>query len=68
MKYIGNKISQVNIDNGAHFLAFSSSQYNQNAVKNVEDYLQKKGDKFKTLAESPWSSNYRKETYLSTEL
>ncbi len=40
-QYLGNKVSQVTLENGVTCWSFSSSQYVQNAIKNVEDYLAK---------------------------
>jgi hypothetical protein len=40
-QYLGNKVSQVTMENGVKCWIFSSSQYVQNAVKNVETYLLK---------------------------
>ena len=37
-QYLGKKVSQVTLENGANFWSFSSSQRDQAAVKNVEDY------------------------------
>ena len=38
-QYLGNKVSQIELENGVKCWSFSSSQYIQNAVKNVEKYL-----------------------------
>jgi hypothetical protein len=43
-QYLGNKVSEVDLDNGRKAWSFSSSQYTQNAVKNVETYLKKRGE------------------------
>ena len=40
--YLGGHVRKVELDNGAKAWAFSSSQYVQAAVKNVESYLEKK--------------------------
>ena len=37
--YLGNKVSYLQWENGNHAWSFSSSQYVQNAVNNVEQYL-----------------------------
>ncbi len=66
--YLGNKVSQVELANGAKCWSFSSSQYVQNAIGNVEDYLAKKGEKLPPRAKSPWSSNYRPEADVSAPL
>ena len=49
-------------------LEFSSSQYVQGAVKNVEDYLSKTGDKLPARSKSPWTCNYRPECDVAPEL
>ena len=67
-QYLGNKVSTVNLDNGATCWSFSSSQYIQNAVANVEDYLMKQGEKSLPRSKSPWPSNYRPEIDVSPEL
>ena len=67
-QYLGNKVSQVTLSNGAQCWAFSSSQYIQNAVSNVEDYLLKQGEKTLPRTKSPWPSNYRPEIDVSPEL
>jgi hypothetical protein len=38
-QYLGNKVSYIQLENGRHAWSFSSSQYVQNAVKSVEEYL-----------------------------
>ena len=67
-QYLGNKVSLVTMDSGITCWSFSSSQYVRNAVKNVEDYLAKSGDRLPSRARSPWTSNYRPETDISVEL
>ena len=37
--YLGNKVSKVTLENGMTAWSFSSSQYVQAVVKNVESYL-----------------------------
>ena len=66
--YLGNKVSKVTLDNGVEAWAFSSSQYIQNAVKNVEDYLMKCGKKLPKRATAPFTSNYRPEIDVTPEL
>jgi hypothetical protein len=39
--YLGNKVSKVTLENGMDAWSFSSSQYVQNAVNNVEAHLKK---------------------------
>ena len=48
--------------------SFSSSQYVQNTVKNVEEYLTKRQSKLPTRAKSPWTSNYSPEIDITPEL
>ena len=42
-QYLGNKILKVTLDNGTSCWSSSSSQYVQNAVKNIEEYRHKQG-------------------------
>jgi hypothetical protein len=67
-QYLGNKVSQVIMQNGVKCWSFSSSQYVQGAVKNVEDYLSKTGDKLPTRNKSSWTSNYHPECDITPEL
>ena len=67
-QYLGNKVSEVELENGRKAWSFSSSQYTQNAVKNVESYLKKKGESLPKKATSPWTRDYRPETDTSPEL
>ena len=67
-QYLGNKVSQVTMENGVRCWSFSSSQYIQNAVKNVESYLSKTGEKLPNCASSPWPRNYRPEIDTTPEL
>ena len=68
MQYHCNKAFQVTLGNGETCWAFISSQYIQNAVNNVEYYLQKKLDKLPARENYPWSRKYRSETDVSPEL
>ena len=65
---MGNKVSQVILENGTTCWIISASQYIQAAVKNVEEYLDKKGEKHPHNAKSPWSTGYRPETDISPDL
>ena len=67
-QYLGNKVSQVTLENGTKCWSFSSSQYVQAAIKNVEDYRERSnlGPLFK--AKSPWTTNYRPESDTTPEL
>ena len=67
-QYLGNKVSEVTLDNGTKCWSFSSSQYVQNAVENVDKYLETRGTKLPPKTKSPWSSNYRPEIDTTPEL
>lgn len=67
-QYLGNKVSQVTLANGQRCWSLSSSQYIQNAVNNVDDYLLKSNLKPLPKAKSPWPCNYRPEVDISSEL
>ena len=58
-QYLGNKVTNITLENGTSCWSFSSSQYVQSAVKNVEDHLDKTGEKLPTRVRSPWPTNYR---------
>ena len=67
-QYLGNKVSEVTLNDGTSCWSISSSQYIQAAVKNVEAHLAEKGEKLPPTAKSPWSFGYRPETDISPEL
>jgi hypothetical protein len=70
--YLGGHVHKIQLDNGVKCWAFSSSQYVQAAVKNVEEYLSKRDDvnwKLPTKAETPLqTSSYRPGLDVSPEL
>ena len=67
--YLGGGVRKVTLDNGVDAWAFSSSQYVQAAVKNVESYLAKqKRWKLPRKAETPMQTTYRPELDVSPEL
>ena len=66
--YLGNKVSKVTLENGCDAWSFSSSQYVQNAVANVENHLRKQGKKLPKRATSPFSIGYRPEIDITSEL
>jgi hypothetical protein len=69
--YLGGHVRKVQLDNGVECWAFSSSQYVQAAVSNVEEYLSKRDDvnwKLPTKAETPMQTSYRPELDVSPEL
>ena len=66
--YLGNKITKVTLEGGVDTWAFSSSQYVQNAVNNVESFLKTKGQSLPRRATSPFSPNYQPEIDITAEL
>ena len=62
--YLGGKVRKVQLENGVHAWAFSSSQYVQTAVKNVEAYLMTEDSKHWKMpnkADTPLTTTYRPE-------
>ena len=67
--YLGGKLSKVTLSNGVQAWSFSSSQYVQAAVKNVEDYLRDNNDMtLPAKSSTPLTTNYRPETDTTPEL
>ena len=66
--YLGGKISKVVLDNGLTAWSFSSLQYVQTAVKNVEKSLANQDAKFPARANTPLSSNYCPKIDVSGEM
>jgi hypothetical protein len=70
--YLGGHLSYVQLDNGAWAWSYSSSQYVQAAVKNVEAWLERDENKRRyslpKTAETPMSSSYRPELDVTPEL
>ena len=66
--YLGNKVSQVTLENGVQAWSFSSSQYVQNAVSNIEKFLHKIGKSLPKRATAPFTTGYRPEIDVSQEL
>ena len=63
---LGNKVSKVTLENWVTTWSFSSPQYIQNAIKNVEIHLQKSNRKLSLYAPSPFITRYRPETDTSS--
>ena len=57
--YLGGKVRMVQLENGVNAWAFSSSQYLQTAVKNVEAYLNSQDSK-------RWKMSSKADTPLTT--
>jgi hypothetical protein len=69
--YLGGHVRKVQLENEVKCWAFSSSQYVQAAVKNVEEYLSKRDNVNWNLpkkAETPMQTSYRPELDVSPEL
>ena len=66
--YLGGKVSKIKLQNRVDAGAFSSSQYVQAAVKNVEDYLNKQNMKLKNKVRVPFTTGYKPELDGSKEL
>jgi hypothetical protein len=66
--YFGGKMRQITLENGVKAWTFSSSQYVQAAVSNVEGYLQARHLQLPTKANTPLTSGYRPEVDVSPEL
>ena len=61
--YLGGKVRKVQLENGVYAWAFSSSQYVQTAVKNVEAYLMSEDSKCWKMpkkADTPFNRNMSK--------
>jgi len=67
-QYLGNKVKMVTLEKGRKYWSFDSSQYVQNAVKNVESYRNKNGLGQLPRIKSPWPRNYLPESDVSPEL
>ena len=66
--YLGGHLRQVDIDGGTRAWAFSSTQYVQSAVKNVEEYLAKRGKSLTPKASDVIPKGYRPEVDVTPEL
>ena len=67
-KYLGGKLRKVELNNGIDCWEFSSTQYVQDAVNNVEQYLKVKGKKLISKAPALFQNNYRPEIDMTEEL
>ena len=69
--YLGGRVHKVQLENGVWAWIFSSSQYVQSAVKNVEAYVGRPENshlKIPSKAETPLMTSYRPELDVSSEL
>ena len=63
--YLGNKVTQVVLENGVTAYSLSSSRYVLNAVNNVQGHINKKGLKLPKRASAPFPNGYRPEVDVS---
>ena len=69
--YLGGHVSKVELDNGIKCWSFSSSQYVQTVVKNMETHVGKVNDarwQLPTKADMPLKASYRPKLDVSPEL
>ena len=69
--YLRGKVRKVQLENGVNAWVFTSSQYVQTAVKNVETYLNSEASKcwkMPNKADTPLTTSYRPELDVSREL
>ena len=69
--YLGGRVRKVQLENSVWAWSFSSSQYVQSAVKNVEAYVGRPENshlKIPSKAETPLTMSYRPELDVSSEL
>ena len=66
--YLGGKVGKVTLENGQKCWGYSSSQYVQNAVKNVEEFLSKREAKLPMRGKYPITTGYRPEFDISPPL
>lgn len=67
--YLGSKLRRIKLDNGASAWSMSSSKYVQDAVRNVEEYVEKKlNRKLPKRVGGPWPTGYVAELDTSPEL
>ena len=66
--YLGGKLLEVELENGQKWWAFGSKQYVKAAVKNVTEYLKKRGEGLAAKAVTLMTSDYRPEIDITPEL
>ena len=68
MQYLEGKLRKVILQNGLTAWSFSSTEYVQAAVKNVEEYLTAKGEQLVAKVPALLSNGYHPEINMSPEL
>lgn len=67
--YLGGKVSKVQLPNGVSAWAFSSSQYVHEAIRAVEEQLEREGKKLQAKKPgTPIPTSYSPELYITPEL
>ena len=67
--YSGGNVSQVTLPNGVNTYSYSASQYLHEAIRGVEDYLEKRGRKLsEQKVSTPLPANYHRVLDVSPEL
>ena len=66
--YLGGKLREVELKNSQKCWAFSSKQYVKAVVKNVTEYLKKRGEVLASRSVTPMTSGYRPEIGITPEL
>ena len=66
--YLGGHMRKITLENGAKAWGFSSSQYVQAAVKNIEECLAKTDRKLPSKSLTPIQTSYRPEIDTTPEL
>ena len=67
-QYLGGKLHEVELENGQKFWDFGPNQYVEAAVKNVTEYLKKRGGGLAAKAVTPMTSDYRPEIDITPKL
>ena len=65
---LGGKLREEELENGQKCWAFGSKQYVEAVVKNVTEYLKKRGDGLTVKAVTPMTSGYRPKIDITPEL
>ena len=71
MVYLGGRVHKVQLENGVWAWSFSSSQYVQSAIKNIEEYVRRPENsnlKIPSKAETPLTMSYRPELDVLSEV
>ena len=67
-QYLGGKLREVELENGQKCWAFGSKQYVEAVVKNVTEYLKKRGEVLAAKAVTLMNSGYRPEIDITPDL